>query len=212
MEKIFYLCILRDHFDGWLDIPAAIKHVKMLPEFNGPGMYYSQPGISTNFQTVPPFVNQQKNHIYPVQQMSQPVMMDTNNYYHLPSHKPTEPTKNIQQRNNNQTLYRMSYTSDEEYNKDVNEQQNKNQWQKVKVLNRRKVNVSSENQTSTIPNFSKTEENLLVQLVSKYAKEVECKRSDTDTNKIKKEALESIEQEFNSLVNSQFRDAVSLRK
>ena len=57
------------------------------------------------------------------------------------------------------------------------------------------------------PNFSGKEEEVLINLVNKYRLEVECKKSDTNTNA----AWLKIEKEFNGILGDCDRCAAVLR-
>ncbi|EFN71184.1 UPF0439 protein C9orf30-like protein, partial [Camponotus floridanus] len=61
------------------------------------------------------------------------------------------------------------------------------------------------------PNFTKTEEEILVQLVKKHDKVLECKRTDTNSNILKEETWKTISKEFNSTTGT-FRDSPTLRR
>ncbi|GAB1869632.1 Regulatory protein zeste [Camponotus japonicus] len=61
------------------------------------------------------------------------------------------------------------------------------------------------------PNFTKTEEEILVQLVKKHDKVLECKRTDTNSNILKEETWKTISKEFNSTTGT-FRDPPTLRR
>lgn len=60
-------------------------------------------------------------------------------------------------------------------------------------------------------NFNSREENILIHLVKKYKGEVECKKSDTNTNKIKAEAWVKICNEFNSQLGEPYRSDKTLK-
>ncbi|KAI4457563.1 hypothetical protein MML48_7g00015983 [Holotrichia oblita] len=60
-------------------------------------------------------------------------------------------------------------------------------------------------------NFSCKEEHLLTSLVKKYKNDVECKRSDTNTSQIKKQAWKKIEEEFNASSGEIYRSVEVLR-
>ncbi|KAJ3646189.1 hypothetical protein Zmor_023786 [Zophobas morio] len=62
------------------------------------------------------------------------------------------------------------------------------------------------------PNFTKSEENLLLSLVSKYKNILECKLSNTDANQKKNQCWKKIEVEFNFLSGQTFRDHKVLKK
>ncbi|KAJ8930405.1 hypothetical protein NQ314_016800 [Rhamnusium bicolor] len=62
-------------------------------------------------------------------------------------------------------------------------------------------------------NFSSKEENILLTLVKdKYARQIECKKTDTNANKCKTEAWLKLAKEFNSYSGESYRDAQVLRK
>ncbi|KAJ8964001.1 hypothetical protein NQ314_005213 [Rhamnusium bicolor] len=61
-------------------------------------------------------------------------------------------------------------------------------------------------------NFSSKEENILLTLVKdKYARQIECKKTDTNANKCKTEAWLKLAKEFNSYSGEPYRDAQVLR-
>lgn len=60
-------------------------------------------------------------------------------------------------------------------------------------------------------NFTAVEETLLVQLVKKYVKEIECCQTDTNTNKIRSDAWRKIGTEFNSKSLENYRDVLVLK-
>jgi hypothetical protein len=60
-------------------------------------------------------------------------------------------------------------------------------------------------------NFSAREETLLVELVRKYKNKIECKKSDTNTNKIKVQAWIDLSKEYNAISGDTYRDAKVLR-
>ncbi|CAG9759613.1 unnamed protein product [Ceutorhynchus assimilis] len=60
-------------------------------------------------------------------------------------------------------------------------------------------------------NFSAREENVLINLVRKYKNAIECKKSDTDNNRIKAEAWQKIYTEFNSILGDPHRTAKVLK-
>ncbi|KAJ3653971.1 hypothetical protein Zmor_013189 [Zophobas morio] len=61
-------------------------------------------------------------------------------------------------------------------------------------------------------NFTKSEENLLLSLVSKYKNILECKLSNTDVNQKKIKCWQKIAIEFNSLSGQTYRDDKVLKK
>ena len=61
------------------------------------------------------------------------------------------------------------------------------------------------------PNFSAKEEEVLISLVNKYRSQVECKRTDTNSNKVKAAAWVKIETDFNAIVGDCYRSAAILR-
>ncbi|CAG9773218.1 unnamed protein product [Ceutorhynchus assimilis] len=60
-------------------------------------------------------------------------------------------------------------------------------------------------------NFSAREENVLINLVKKYKNAVECKKSDTDNNRIKAEAWQKIYTEFNNILGDPHRTTKVLK-
>lgn len=73
----------------------------------------------------------------------------------------------------------------------------------------RKVMEKSNKKRST--NFSSKEENILISLVKKFKDQIECKRSDTNTNKIKLNAWKRVTNEFNSISGENYRHLEVLR-
>lgn len=65
--------------------------------------------------------------------------------------------------------------------------------------------------TKRSTNFTASEETILMQLVKKYAKEIECAETDTNTNKTKNEAWSLIATEFNAQSLENYRDLNVLR-
>ena len=61
-----------------------------------------------------------------------------------------------------------------------------------------------EKKFSRASNFSAREDNILINLVNLYKHQVECKKSDTNTNKIKAEAWSKIE-ELNSVSGEPYK-------
>jgi hypothetical protein len=60
-------------------------------------------------------------------------------------------------------------------------------------------------------NFSAREETLLVELVRKYKNKIECKKSDTNTNKIKVQAWIDLSKGYNAISGDTYRDPKVLR-
>ena len=60
-------------------------------------------------------------------------------------------------------------------------------------------------------NFAPSEENLLLELVCKYSHIVECKKTDTVSNKTKEATWCKVEKEFNANSNIGFRSAKVLK-
>ncbi|KAJ8911548.1 hypothetical protein NQ315_012801 [Exocentrus adspersus] len=65
--------------------------------------------------------------------------------------------------------------------------------------------------TKRAPNFSSSEEELLVSLVDKRKEVLECKKTDINASKLKEQAWQNLTAEFNAN-NSQPRDAQTLRR
>jgi hypothetical protein len=61
------------------------------------------------------------------------------------------------------------------------------------------------------PTHFQREETLLVELVRKYKNKIECKKSDTNTNKIKVQAWIDLSKEYNAISGDTYRDAKVLR-
>lgn len=68
-----------------------------------------------------------------------------------------------------------------------------------------------ERKNSRAANFSTREENVLINLVKKYKNAVECKKTDSDNNKIKTEVWEKIYSEFNSILGDPYRSIKVLK-
>ncbi|KAK9754658.1 Myb/SANT-like DNA-binding domain [Popillia japonica] len=60
-------------------------------------------------------------------------------------------------------------------------------------------------------NFSMKEECLLISLVKTYRHEIECKKSNTNSNKIKKQAWDKIDRELNTISGETYRTSQTLR-
>lgn len=60
-------------------------------------------------------------------------------------------------------------------------------------------------------NFTAKEEHVLINLVKKYKYEIECKRTDTNTNKIKANAWLQLAKEYNSMFGDCYRDCKILK-
>lgn len=127
-----------------------------LPNFNGPGMSLSQPVFPPNniIQGVPIY-NTQIPQYQPTKTFIQPIAPEGNSHIPQPQHVINPP---LQHPSNNQHLYRMSSTSDEELlgfeENDSTTQENP--WQLIKSRNtkRRKINVNSQPQLVTNNKFN----------------------------------------------------------
>lgn len=60
-------------------------------------------------------------------------------------------------------------------------------------------------------NFSSREESILISLVKKFKEQIECKKSDTNTNKIKLNAWKRVTNDFNSISGENYRHLQILR-
>lgn len=156
------------------------------PAFNGPGIQNSQPMFNTNnniqgvphnnftqpinsniqgdpfnnaIQSVPIYNMQMTQQFTPNQIISQPMPSNGGLYLSQPNYVVTHhATPDHSSPNNNQYLYRMSSTSDEEellgFDKDVAVTTTENPWQvvKTKTLKRRKIKKSDEPQAASTSN------------------------------------------------------------